>query len=77
MITPSERLIAVVDKYLELSNQVQQALVQLESFYNEPNTQIVLDNVEQAAVTIEAFEKFEDSCICGNYSTYIEEMIAG
>jgi len=75
MNTPSEKLINVIDKYLELSDKVQHVLAELEGFYNDPNTQLVLDNVEQSAVTIEAFEYFERSCICGNYTTYIEEMV--
>jgi hypothetical protein len=75
MNTPSEKLINIVDKYLELSDKVQHALAELEGFYNDPNTQLVLDNVEQAEVSIEAFNRFEDSCICGDYHTYIEDMI--
>jgi len=75
MNTQSEKLINVIYKYLQLSSNVQQALAELEGFYNDPNTQITLDNVVQAEVSEQAFQLFDDSCICGDYKTYIEEMV--
>jgi hypothetical protein len=76
MNTSSKQLTETIDRYLVLSERVQQALAELESFYNEPGTQIVLNNVDQASVTPEAFQHFEDSCIWGDYTTYVENMVA-
>ena len=73
----SEQLINTVTEYLKLSEQVQQSLDRLKEFYKSSTVQQVLDDVDQAQVSVEAFNQFEDSCICGNWESYVENMIVG
>ena len=71
----SQLLVNTVEQYLELSGQVQQAIENLKSFYNSTTVQQVLDNVDQSQVSAQAFNVFEDSCICGNWESYVENML--
>lgn len=73
----SKQLTETVNRYIELSEQVQNALAALEGFYNEPDTQIVLNNVEQAEISEETLKHYEDSCMCSSYESYMSNMVIG
>ena len=84
MNNTAEQLVKLSKTYLELSEQVHQALGNMKSFYESSEVVNYFDLVnklhDEQPMTQEgqdALKQYDDSCMMGCFETYIEDVYEG